>query len=59
MQGAAGEWYPLPSCYHVSWTGSPFDDRQTDHQAGRLTYNDCTGREAGTVTRVKPVQPSL
>ena len=30
---------------------------QIAHEAGRLTYIDPTGREAGTVTKIEPIQP--
>ena len=52
-----GEWYPLPTGYHVAWHGGPFGDWQIRHEAGRLTYIDPTGREAGTVTRIEPIAP--
>jgi hypothetical protein len=52
-----GRWHPLPTGYHVSWEGGPAGDWQIAHEAGRLTYVDPTGREAGTVTRIEPIQP--
>ncbi len=52
-----GEWYLLPKGYHVAWHGGPFGDWQIRHEAGRLTYIDPTGREAGTVTRIEPIAP--
>ena len=52
-----GEWTPLAQGYHVAWTGGPQGAWQIAHEAGRLTYIAPTGREAGTVTRIEPIQP--
>lgn len=52
-----GEWTPMAQGYHVAWTGGPQGAWQIAHEAGRLTYIDPTGREAGTVTRIEPIQP--
>ncbi len=53
----SGEWHPLPNGYHVAWHGGPIGDWQIAHEAGKLTYIDPTGREAGTVTRIEPIGP--
>lgn len=52
-----GEWHPLPTGYHVAWRDGPAGAWKIAHEAGRLTYIDPTGREAGTVTRIEPIQP--
>jgi hypothetical protein len=52
-----GEWKPLPAGYHVAWMGGPEGAWQIAHEAGRLTYIDPTGREAGTVTKIEPIAP--
>jgi hypothetical protein len=52
-----GEWTPLPDGYRVAWIGGPMGDWKIAHEAGRLTYIDPTGREAGTVTRIEPIGP--
>jgi hypothetical protein len=52
-----GEWYLLPNGYHVAWSGGPQGAWQIAHEAGRLTYIDPTGREAGTVTRIELIAP--
>lgn len=51
-----GEWRPLANGYHVAWQGGPVGEWQIAHEAGRLTYIDPTGREAGTVTRIEPIR---
>jgi hypothetical protein len=53
----SGEWTPQPDGYHVAWTGGPEGAWKIGHEAGRLIYIDPTGREAGTVTRIEPIQP--
>lgn len=50
-----GEWHHLPEGYHIAWNAGPVGDWKIKHQAGRLTYIDPTGREAGTVTRIEPI----
>ncbi len=50
-----GRWHALPAGYHIAWDDGPAGDWQIAHAAGRLTYIDPTGREAGTVTRIEPV----
>ena len=52
-----GAWTPRPDGYHVAWTGGPEGYWKIAHEAGRLAYIDPTGREAGTVTRIEPIQP--
>jgi hypothetical protein len=52
----AGKWHPLPNGYHVAWHDGPVGDWQIAHEAGRLTYIDPAGREAGIVTRIEPIQ---
>ncbi len=52
-----GRWHALAQGYHVAWDGGPAGDWQITHEVGRLTYLDPTGREAGTVTRIEPMQP--
>lgn len=52
-----GKWTPLSDGYHVAWSGGPQGAWKIAHEAGRLTYIDPTGREAGTVTRIEPIQP--
>ncbi|MGL4234436.1 hypothetical protein [Tabrizicola sp.] len=52
-----GEWHPLPKGYHVAWHEGPVGNWQIAHEAGKLTYIDPTGREAGTVTRIEPIGP--
>jgi hypothetical protein len=52
-----GVWTALPQGYHVAWTDGPQGDWQIAHEAGRLVFIDPTGREAGTVTRIEPMQP--
>jgi hypothetical protein len=51
-----GEWQPLPDGYHVAWMGGPEGEWKIAHDIGRLTYIDPTGRDAGTVTRIEPIQ---
>lgn len=52
-----GEWTFQDEGYHVAWSGGPAGDWQIRHEVGRLVYLDPTGREAGTVTRIEPIQP--
>lgn len=52
-----GDWKQLPDGYHVAWSGGPEGAWKIGHEAGRLTYIDPTGRAAGTVTRIEPIQP--
>jgi hypothetical protein len=52
-----GEWKPLATGYHVAWMDGPEGAWQIAHEAGRLTYIDPTGREAGTVTKIEPIAP--
>ena len=52
-----GEWKQLPAGYHVAWSGGPQGEWKIGHEAGRLIYIDPTGREAGTVTKIEPIQP--
>jgi hypothetical protein len=52
-----GAWHALPQGYHVAWAGGPAGDWQIRHEAGSLTYVDPTGKDAGTVTRIEPMQP--
>ncbi|RYI35694.1 MAG: hypothetical protein EON48_00720 [Acetobacteraceae bacterium] len=51
-----GEWKPLQDGYQVVWSGGPEAAWKIAHDVGRLTYIDPTGREAGTVTRIEPIQ---
>lgn len=51
-----GEWKPLDDGYHVAWSDGPQGAWKIAHDVGRLTYIDPTGREAGTVTRIEPIQ---
>ncbi|WP_374436384.1 hypothetical protein [Tabrizicola sp.] len=51
-----GEWHQLDDGYHVAWSGGPEGSWKIAHDVGRLTYIDPTGREAGTVTRIEPIQ---
>jgi hypothetical protein len=52
-----GRWHAHADGYHVAWDGGPTGNWQIKHEAGRLTYIDPTGREAGTVTRIEPIGP--
>lgn len=52
-----GEWRPVPDGYHVAWSGGPEGIWKIAHDVGRLTYIDPAGKEAGTVTRIEPIQP--
>jgi hypothetical protein len=52
-----GRWHAHADGYHVAWEGGPAGNWQIAHEAGRLTYIDPTGREAGTVTRIEPIGP--
>lgn len=51
-----GEWTALDDGYHVAWSGGPAGSWKIAHDVGRLTYIDPTGKEAGTVTRIEPIQ---
>jgi hypothetical protein len=57
QEAMTGRWHALQTGYHVAWDGGPAGDWQISHEAGRLTYIDPTGREAGTVTRIEPIGP--
>lgn len=50
----SGKWHLLPDGYYVAWENGPSGDWQIRHEAGRLTYVDSTGKDAGTVTRIEP-----
>lgn len=51
-----GAWKALDDGYHVAWSGGPEGAWKIAHDVGRLTYIDPTGKEAGTVTRIEPIQ---
>lgn len=51
-----GIWHLLPDGYHVAWHDGPAGKWQIDWAPGKMTYLDPTGKAAGTVTGIAPVQ---